>query len=65
MVGVIYNPFLEETYTAWLGGGAYLNGRRLRVASAKARDKCGSKGAGWSDFFACVVGLVSHTHIHT
>ena len=38
MVGVIYNPFLEETYTAWLGGGAYLNGRRLRVASAKARD---------------------------
>lgn len=34
-VGVIYNPFLEELYTAWRGGGAYLNGRRLSISSNK------------------------------
>lgn len=31
-VGVIYNPVYDELFTAVAGGGAYLNGRRLRVS---------------------------------
>lgn len=32
VAGVIYNPAMDELYTAERGGGAYLNDRRLRVA---------------------------------
>lgn len=35
VVGVIYNPFLEELYTAYLGGGAFLNGKPLQVSSTQ------------------------------
>lgn len=31
--GVVYNPYLDEMYTAIKGKGAYLNGRRLSVSS--------------------------------
>ncbi|QEM66861.1 inositol monophosphatase [Geobacter sp. FeAm09] len=31
--GVIYNPMSDELFTATRGGGAYLNGRRLRVSA--------------------------------
>ena len=31
-VGVVYDPLLEELYTAVRGKGAFLNGRRLRVS---------------------------------
>lgn len=34
MVGVVYNPFLDELYTAHHRGGAFLNGQRLQVSSA-------------------------------
>lgn len=36
VAGVIYNPAMDELYTAERGGGAFLNDRRLRVA-ARAR----------------------------
>ena len=32
-LGVIYNPYLDEMYTARLGHGAFCNGRRLHVSS--------------------------------
>jgi fructose-1,6-bisphosphatase/inositol monophosphatase family enzyme len=35
VVGVIYNPLLDEMYTAWRGGGAFLNDKPITVASAK------------------------------
>lgn len=33
VLGVVYNPFLEELYYAEKGGGAYLNGERIHVSS--------------------------------
>lgn len=33
--GVIYNPAMDELYTAERGGGAFLNDRRLRVAARR------------------------------
>jgi myo-inositol-1(or 4)-monophosphatase len=36
VAGVVYNPAMDELYTAERGGGAFLNDRRLRVA-ARAR----------------------------
>jgi fructose-1,6-bisphosphatase/inositol monophosphatase family enzyme len=35
VVGVVYNPLLEEMYSACRGGGAYLNGKPIRVADAR------------------------------
>jgi myo-inositol-1(or 4)-monophosphatase len=33
VAGVIYNPLHDELFTATKGGGAFLNGRRLRVST--------------------------------
>jgi myo-inositol-1(or 4)-monophosphatase len=33
--GLVYNPILDELYTAEKGQGAYINSRRLRVAARK------------------------------
>ncbi|HEY9058748.1 MAG TPA: inositol monophosphatase family protein [Aurantimonas sp.] len=33
VAGVVFNPAMDELYTAEKGGGAYLNDRRLRVAA--------------------------------
>jgi myo-inositol-1(or 4)-monophosphatase len=33
--GVVYNPMLEEMFYACRGGGAFLNGRPLRVSGTK------------------------------
>lgn len=39
VAGVIYNPAMDELYTAERGGGAFMNDRRLRVAArAKLTD---------------------------
>ena len=35
VAGVIYNPIADEMYVAEKGGGAFLNDRRLRVASRR------------------------------
>lgn len=39
MVGVVFNPLLNELFTATKGGGAFLNGQRIHVASADRLDK--------------------------
>ena len=45
VAGVIYNPAMDELYTAERGGGAYMNDRRLRVASrSKLSDALVSTG---------------------
>lgn len=36
VVGVIYNPNLDELFTARAGGGAYLNGARLTVSETSS-----------------------------
>ncbi|MEE8581168.1 MAG: inositol monophosphatase family protein [Myxococcota bacterium] len=38
-VGVVYDPLLEELYHAVRGGGAFLNGRRLRVSQESQLEK--------------------------
>jgi myo-inositol-1(or 4)-monophosphatase len=40
VAGVIYNPAMDELYTAERGGGAFLNDRRLRVAARAALSDC-------------------------
>jgi myo-inositol-1(or 4)-monophosphatase len=36
VAGLIYNPILDEMYTAEKGQGAFVNSRRLRVAARKS-----------------------------
>ncbi len=38
VAGVVYNPITDELYWAEKGKGAFLNGRRLRVAGRKTMD---------------------------
>jgi len=40
IAGVVYNPAVDELYTAERGGGAYMNDRRLRVAARKELADC-------------------------
>jgi myo-inositol-1(or 4)-monophosphatase len=40
VAGVVYSPILDELYTAEKGQGAFLNNRRLRVASRRALADC-------------------------
>ncbi|HEY1383773.1 MAG TPA: inositol monophosphatase family protein [Dongiaceae bacterium] len=39
MLGIIYNPITDELYAAQHGGGAFLNGRRIRVSNADKLDQ--------------------------
>jgi myo-inositol-1(or 4)-monophosphatase len=34
VAGVVHSPALRETFTAWRGGGAFLDGERLRVSAS-------------------------------
>jgi myo-inositol-1(or 4)-monophosphatase len=45
VAGVVYNPAMDELYTAERGGGAFMNDRRLRV-SARSRLSDSVVGAG-------------------
>ena len=40
IAGVIYNPAMDELYTAERGGGAFLNDRRMRVAARRKLSDC-------------------------
>jgi len=40
VAGVIYNPAMDELYTAERGGGAFMNDRRLRVAARTKLSDC-------------------------
>ena len=40
VAGLIYNPILDEMYTAERGQGAFVNSRRLRVAARKTLADC-------------------------
>lgn len=35
VLGVVYNPYLDEMFTALKGEGAYLNGEKIRVSDQK------------------------------
>lgn len=39
VIGIVYNPFTEEMFTAKKGDGAYLNGQRIHVSSAETVSK--------------------------
>ena len=34
LAGAVYNPYLDEMFTAEKGGGAFLNGRAIHVTDA-------------------------------
>lgn len=34
-IGIVHNPIMNEMYTARLGQGAFLNGKKIAVSSAK------------------------------
>lgn len=36
VVGVVYNPCLGECFSAFRGGGAYLNGKRIRISGTES-----------------------------
>ncbi|KAG4070364.1 hypothetical protein HA402_006506 [Bradysia odoriphaga] len=38
-IGIVYNPIMNEMYTARLGQGAYLNGNAIAVSSATTLDE--------------------------
>jgi len=40
VAGVVYNPAMDELYTAERGGGAFMNDRRLRVAARRNLTDC-------------------------
>lgn len=44
--GVVYNPFNGECYTAEIGKGAFLNGKRLQVSGREMKDSIIEFGAG-------------------
>ncbi|WP_026998051.1 inositol monophosphatase family protein [Flectobacillus major] len=49
--GVVFEINREESFTAWLGGGAYLNGTRIYVSSAKhLKDSLLATGFPYYDF---------------
>lgn len=35
VLGIVFNPFMDELYTAISGEGAYLNGKRIRTSGCK------------------------------
>lgn len=39
IVGIVYNPFMKEMFTAVKGNGAFLNGSRLNVSKVARLDK--------------------------
>lgn len=44
--GVVYNPYMDEVFTAVRGEGAYLNGKRIHVVDREPHDSLVEFGAG-------------------
>lgn len=44
--GVVYNPFMDECFTAIKGKGAYLNGKEIKVSDRKPEDAIIEFGCG-------------------
>ncbi|WP_319202825.1 inositol monophosphatase family protein [uncultured Ilyobacter sp.] len=40
VLGVVYAPYLDEMYTAVKGGGAFCNGKKLKVGPEKELSRC-------------------------
>ncbi len=40
IVGVVHSPFLEETFYAEVGNGAFLNGKKISVSKTEEIEKC-------------------------
>lgn len=38
VLGIIYNPFMDELYTAIKGKGAYLNGKKIHCSKVKGNN---------------------------
>lgn len=61
VAGVIFNPVMDELYTAERGSGAFLNDRRLRVANRSALPDCvigtGIPFLGKGDHARCLVEM--------
>ena len=61
--GVVYNPVTDEMHAARRGGGAFLNGARIRVSDASALERATFlhaglgivRKAGWWDGFARLI----------
>ena len=61
--GVVYNPVTDEMHAARRGGGAFLNGERIRVSSTRGLEKATFlhaglgivRKAGWWDGFARLI----------
>lgn len=63
-IGVIHAPALDETYVAWRGGGAYLNGKPIRAAGTSEIGRA-SVEVGWStrrpvEDYLAIVGRFYH-----
>jgi myo-inositol-1(or 4)-monophosphatase len=51
VAGIVHEIGGEETFTAWIGGGAWLNGNRIFVSSAeKVSDSLVATGLPYNDF---------------
>lgn len=37
VLGIVYNPYMKELYTAIKGKGAYLNGKRIFTSGCKGK----------------------------
>ena len=58
-IGVVYGPRLRELYCAQLGGGAFCNGRRLRVSTVDRMER-----AAFSTGFSCLrAGWTEETNL--
>jgi myo-inositol-1(or 4)-monophosphatase len=69
IAGVVYEVSGKEIFTAWKGGGAWLNGSAIRVSKAtKLSDSLIATGLPYSDFdrlesyMKCLTYFCKHTH---
>lgn len=42
-IGIVYNPILEQLFTARKGAGAFLNGRPIKTSSIHGKSKIKKK----------------------